>query len=103
MMLPVRPERVSASVHVTAKRHGQVSWLKVHPNRKQFGVSSQWRDRTGFSPVSLFSPGRSQEHFFTESLFHVDVINDPNDSVLVENSQAPFLYAPFKILSSKTL
>lgn len=54
---------------------------------KGFRRSLQRRYRTGFSPVSLFSPGRNQEHFFIEPLFSVDVINDPNDSVLVENSQ----------------
>jgi hypothetical protein len=54
---PVLPERVSASVHVTAKHHGQVSWLKaLNSLKSKFEASSQWRDRTGFSPVSLFSP-----------------------------------------------
>jgi len=42
-------------IHKAAKRRGQVSWLK---SSAFLGIrlSSQWRDRAGFSPASLFSP-----------------------------------------------
>ena len=51
---PVRPERVFASVHQLQSIVGRSPGLKFF--EQQFEVSSQWRDRTGFSPVSLFSP-----------------------------------------------
>ena len=41
-----------------AKPLGQVSWLQelVRYAKRNARVSSQWRDRAGVSPASLFSP-----------------------------------------------
>ena len=45
-----RPKHLCASVDKAAEHLGQVSWLK------KLTFLSQWRDRAGFAPASLFSP-----------------------------------------------
>ena len=61
---PGRPERLSASVRKLRSIVGRSPGLKFLPVLTTSRTSSQWRDRTGFSPVSLFSPVRGAPRCF---------------------------------------
>src|SRR5262245_31753308 len=59
---PWLPGHLCASVE-RLQVFGQVSWLRV--------ISSQWRDRAGISPASLFSPTGAPIHSFKRTASNV--------------------------------